>query len=188
MSEWSKVLTEVPWPLMVWSTFALGTYQLSFISWVFHGIFSFVHFISLYTLGCLRAFRKPLPYNIYLFNLRIANHTLIIKTTKNVKPAIVRDDKTLPGSNHYLSAQSSLTHQQSDYYPSTLARPQPHHCQVTQLSHIIHEIQSHLLSDSYGVSVPYSHKLKIPFSQKPWISSLVLIKVPRGVYCITDMT
>ncbi len=43
-----------------------------------HDIFSFVHFISLYTLGGLRAFRKPLPY-MYLFNLWIANHILIIK-------------------------------------------------------------------------------------------------------------
>ncbi len=47
------------------------------VSWVFHVIFSFVHFISLYTLGGLHAFRKPLPYNMYLFNLRIANHILI---------------------------------------------------------------------------------------------------------------
>ncbi len=71
------VLAAVPWPLMVWSTLALGTYQLRFVSWVFHVIFSFVYFISLYTLGGLRAFRKPLPYNMYLFNLRIANHILI---------------------------------------------------------------------------------------------------------------
>ncbi len=55
-------------------------YQLWLVSWVFHVIFSsFVHFISLYTVGGLGAFRKPLPYNMYLFNLRIANHTLIIK-------------------------------------------------------------------------------------------------------------
>ncbi len=33
--------------------------------------------MSLYTMGGLRAFRKPLPYNMYLFNLRIANHILI---------------------------------------------------------------------------------------------------------------
>ncbi len=77
VAEWSKVLTAAPWPLMVWSTLALGTYQLRFTSWVFHVIFSFVHFISLYTLGVLRAFRKPLPYNMYLFHLRIANHILI---------------------------------------------------------------------------------------------------------------
>ncbi len=77
VTEWPKVLTAVPWPLMVWSTLALGTYQLRFVSWVFHVIFSFVHFISLYTLGGLRAFRKPLPYNMYLLNLRIANHILI---------------------------------------------------------------------------------------------------------------
>ncbi len=44
---------------------------------MFHVIFSFVHFISLFTLGGLRAFRKHLPYNMYLFNLRIANHILI---------------------------------------------------------------------------------------------------------------
>ncbi len=78
MAEWSKVLTAVSWPLMVWSTLALGTYQFRFVSWVFHVIFSFVHFISLYTLGDLRAFRKHLPYNMYLFNLRTANHILII--------------------------------------------------------------------------------------------------------------
>ncbi len=58
-------------------TTALGTYQLRLVSWVFHVIFSFVHFISLYTLGGLRAFRNPLPYNMYLFNLSIANHILI---------------------------------------------------------------------------------------------------------------
>ncbi len=75
--EWSKGLTAVPWQFMVWSTLALCTYQLSFISWVFHVNFSFVHFISLYTLGGLHAFRKPLPYKMYLFNLRIANHILI---------------------------------------------------------------------------------------------------------------
>ncbi len=54
-----------------------GSYQLRFVSWVFHVIFSFVHFISLYTLGGLHTFRKPLPYNMYLFNLRIANHILV---------------------------------------------------------------------------------------------------------------
>ncbi len=82
VAEWSKVLIAVPWPLMLWFTLALGTYQLRFVSWVFHVIFSFVHFISLYTMGGLRAFRKPLPYNMYLFNLWIANHILIkIKTS-----------------------------------------------------------------------------------------------------------
>ncbi len=77
VAEWSKVLTAIPWLLMVWSTLALGTYQLRFVSWVFNVIFSFIHFILLYTLGGLRAFRKPLPYNMYLFNLRIVNHILI---------------------------------------------------------------------------------------------------------------
>ncbi len=77
VAEWSKVRTAVPWPFMVWSTLSLRTYQLRFISWVFHVIFSFVHFITLYTLGGLRAFRKPLPYNMYLFNLQIENHILI---------------------------------------------------------------------------------------------------------------
>ncbi len=48
-----------------------------FVSGVFHVIFSFVHFISLYTLGGLHAFRNPLPYNMCLFNLRFANHILI---------------------------------------------------------------------------------------------------------------
>ncbi len=57
VAEWSKVLITVCWPLIVWCT-ALGTNQLRFISWVFHAIFSFVHFISLDTLGALRAFRK----------------------------------------------------------------------------------------------------------------------------------
>ncbi len=66
VAELSKVLTAVPLPFMVWSTLALSTYHLWFVSWVFHVIFSFVHFISLYTLGGLRAFRKPLPYN-YVF-------------------------------------------------------------------------------------------------------------------------
>ncbi len=82
VAEWSKVLSAVPWLFMVWSTLALGTYHLRFVSWVFHIIFSFVHFISLYTLGDLCAFRKPLPCNMYLFNLRIANHVLI-KIFKN---------------------------------------------------------------------------------------------------------
>ncbi len=44
---------------------------------LFHVIFSFVHFISVYSLGCLHAFRKSLPYNMYLFNIRIANHILM---------------------------------------------------------------------------------------------------------------
>ncbi len=44
VAEWSKVLSEVPWPLMVWSTLALGTYQLRFVSWVFHVIFSYYIF------------------------------------------------------------------------------------------------------------------------------------------------
>ncbi len=39
---------------------------------------SFHLYISFHTLGGLRAFRKPLPYNMYLFNFRIANHILII--------------------------------------------------------------------------------------------------------------
>ncbi len=76
--KWSKVLIAIPLPLMVWSTLALGTYQLRFVSGVFLVIFSFVHFISLYSLSGLHAFRKPLLYNMYLFNLWIANHILII--------------------------------------------------------------------------------------------------------------
>ncbi len=87
VAECSKVLTTVPWPLMVWSILALGTYKLRLVSWVFHVIFSFVHFISLYTLGGLRAFRKPLLYSMYVFNLRIANHILII-----IKIQIVPND------------------------------------------------------------------------------------------------
>ncbi len=79
VAEWSKVLSAVPWPLMVWFTLALGIYQLSFVSWVFHVILSFVHFIWFDTLCGLRAFRKPLPYNMYLSNLKIANHILIKK-------------------------------------------------------------------------------------------------------------
>ncbi len=77
VAEWSKVLIAVHWPLMVWSTLALGTYQLRLVSWVFHVIFSYVHFISLYTMDGMRAFSKPLPYNMYLLNLQIANHILI---------------------------------------------------------------------------------------------------------------
>ncbi len=76
VAEWSKVLTGNPWPIMVWYTSAVGTYQLRFVSWVFPVIFSFVRFISLYTLGGMCAFRTPVTYNIYLFNLRIANHIL----------------------------------------------------------------------------------------------------------------
>ncbi len=83
VAKWSKVLTAVLWLLMMWSTFALGTYQLRFVSWVFHVIFSFVHFISLDTLIGLHAFRKPLPYDMYLFNFRIANHILIKKQEKH---------------------------------------------------------------------------------------------------------
>ncbi len=44
---------------------------------MFYVVFSVVHFILLYTFGGMRAFRKPLPYNMYLFNLRIANPILI---------------------------------------------------------------------------------------------------------------
>ncbi len=44
---------------------------------IYHVILSFVHFISFDTLCGLYAFRKPLLYNMYLFNLRIANHILI---------------------------------------------------------------------------------------------------------------
>ncbi len=46
LAKWSKVLIAVPLLLMVWSTLALGTYQLRFISWVFHVILSSIHFIS----------------------------------------------------------------------------------------------------------------------------------------------
>ncbi len=46
VAEWSKVLIAVCWPFIVGSTLAVGTYQLRFISWVFHVIFSFVYFIS----------------------------------------------------------------------------------------------------------------------------------------------
>ncbi len=80
VAEWSKVLTEGPWPFMVWSTLALGTYQLRFVSRVFHVIFSFVHFISLYTLGGLRAFRKPLHiiciYSIFGLQKKIKQNHL----------------------------------------------------------------------------------------------------------------
>ncbi len=66
---------------MVSPTLALGTKLLRFISWVFHIyiyiFFSFVYFISFETLGGLRAFRNPLPYNMYLFNLRIASYILL---------------------------------------------------------------------------------------------------------------
>ncbi len=77
VAEWSKVLTAVPQPL--WcdphqplAHISSGSYPGCFMS-SFHLYF----FISLYTLGGLCAFRKPLPYNMYLFNLRIANHILI---------------------------------------------------------------------------------------------------------------
>ncbi len=75
VDEWSKVLTSVHSPFMVWSTLAWGTHQLRFLSWVFHVIFSFVHFISFDTLGGLCAFRKP--FSIYFSNLRTANYILI---------------------------------------------------------------------------------------------------------------
>ncbi len=58
VAKLSKVMI-VAWPLMVSSTLALDTYELRFLSWVCHVIFPFVHFISLDTLGGLRAFRKP---------------------------------------------------------------------------------------------------------------------------------
>ncbi len=88
VAEWFKVLTAVSWPLMVWSTLALGTYEPRFVSWMFHVIFSFIYFISLYTLGGLHAFRKLLPYNMYLFNHWIANHILLkLYLTKKLKNA-----------------------------------------------------------------------------------------------------
>ncbi len=66
------------WPLMVWSTLDVDLYQLKFVSWVFHVICSFVHFILFNTLVGLHIFRKPLPYNMYLLNPQIANHILIL--------------------------------------------------------------------------------------------------------------
>ncbi len=102
VAKWSKVLTAVPWPIMVWSTLTLGTYQLRFIPWVFHVIFSFVHFISLYTLGGMCAFRKPLPYNMCLFNLWIANRILIkifkiLYVTKKKEGNIAKQNSVLFG-------------------------------------------------------------------------------------------
>ncbi len=73
VAEWSKVLIAVHWPLMVWATLALGTYQLRFVSWVFHVIFH-LYISSHFTLwvACL-----PLvsPYHIIciysIFGLQI---------------------------------------------------------------------------------------------------------------------
>ncbi len=59
VGDWCKVLIAVSWPLMVWSTLTFGTYQLRFVSWVYHVIFSFIHFISFDTLNGMCAFRKP---------------------------------------------------------------------------------------------------------------------------------
>ncbi len=94
---------------MVWSTLALATYQLRFVSMVFHVIFSFVHFISLYTLGGLRAFTKPLPYNMYLFKLRMANHILI-----KIFLSILSDNPTGCSSCGQLFSSNWLTHSISD--------------------------------------------------------------------------
>ncbi len=49
----------------------------------------------------LRAFRKPLPYNMYLFNLRIANH-ILIKIFLFLK-------KTLKFKNH-VNRKRNVTH------------------------------------------------------------------------------
>ncbi len=94
VAEWSKVLIALPLPLMVSSTLALGTYQLRFISSVFHIIFSFIHFISFDTLGPVggahtqtssiqahshsqHTLHSVYTGNMYLFSLWIANHILI---------------------------------------------------------------------------------------------------------------
>ncbi len=58
VTEWFKVLITVPCPLMVLFTLVLIMYQPRFVSWVFHVIFSFVHFISFDTSSGLRAFTK----------------------------------------------------------------------------------------------------------------------------------
>ncbi len=77
VAEWSKVLSAVPRSLMVWSTLALAHISSGSYPGCFMSSFHLLHFISLYTLDGIHAFSKPLPYNMYLFNLRIANHILI---------------------------------------------------------------------------------------------------------------
>ncbi len=75
MAKLSKVLIAVRWPLILWSTLALGTYQLRLVSWVFHVISSFLIFQFIWHFGWLAC---PSAYNMYLFNIQIANHILII--------------------------------------------------------------------------------------------------------------
>ncbi len=62
---------------MMWSTLDLGTYQLRFVSWVFHVIFSLVHFISFDTLGGLRAFRKPFYIYVFIQSLDCKSYILM---------------------------------------------------------------------------------------------------------------
>ncbi len=67
VAEWSKV---VRLPHIV-IRLALGTctYQFSFAFWVFHVIFSFVHFISFDTLGGRRDFRITFNYSIFVLQI-----------------------------------------------------------------------------------------------------------------------
>ncbi len=67
VANWSKLLIAVPWPLMVWSTLALRTY-LTINPLSFANLTLWVACVPL---------EIPLAYDMYLFNLWIANHTLI---------------------------------------------------------------------------------------------------------------
>ncbi len=79
VAKWCKLLKAVPWTLMVWSTLALahispGSYPGYFMS-SFH-----LYVISFDTLACV-SLKSPSAYNMYVFNLWIENHILIIKKT-----------------------------------------------------------------------------------------------------------
>ncbi len=79
VAVWSKVQIAVPWPLIVGSTLPLAHIS----SGSYHGYFmsSFNLYISFHLtlwVACV-PLESPSAYNIYLFNLRIANHILIIK-------------------------------------------------------------------------------------------------------------
>ncbi len=77
VAEWSQVLAAVPWPVMVWFTLALGTYRSGLYPGCFMSSFHLhISFHLTLWVACV-PLESPSAYNMYLFNLQIANHILI---------------------------------------------------------------------------------------------------------------
>ncbi len=72
VAEWSKVLIPVPWLLIPWAHNCSGSYPGYFMS-SFH---SYISFHLTLWVACV-PLESLISYNMYLFNLRIANHKLI---------------------------------------------------------------------------------------------------------------